>query len=638
MGDACVIYSETRNASDDAEPAAPVDSRTTISWRSADELLTGASVSDEPAVLIADGALLARFGAPSNVPARVVVVASDSAAANAFGKRIDVTMVGVHDHAARKRLLDTACRLASTRLDAARLERMAARTDEEFHQLSRIGMTLMEEHDRVALVRLILAEGKELTGSDGAGLLLLDHDANGVPELRPALYDFHSLPGLGVPEITFAVDNTSIVGRAAFTREPVVVADARALSPDAPFVGSAEFRRRYGYCTRSMLAVPMLTHRDELLGVLFVINRKSDPRALVKSTEDADRYVVPYTDRDVRLTCSLASQAALSIENARLYRQVEHMLERFVKAAVSAVDARDPTMAGHSIRVAALTIDLAEAVTRAARGAYRDVRFTRTQLRELHYAALLHDLGKITVREDVLVKAKKLPPVLWERVDSRFDLIHRTIQLGYWKRCAHGRADAGDAQLEDELHDLALMREAVREANEPNLLAEPPAESLADIARRTFERVDGGTSHYLAPDELSFLQLSRGTLDDRERAEIESHVEHTRRFLVQIPWTDDLKDLVTYAYGHLEKLNGTGYPQRLTSDDIPIQTRMITLADIFDALTEGDRPYKPAVTSDKAIEIIQGEARAGLLDRELVNILTESQVYKRILEEDWHRL
>jgi HD-GYP domain-containing protein (c-di-GMP phosphodiesterase class II) len=387
-----------------------------------------------------------------------------------------------------------------------------------------------------------------------------------------------------------------------------------------------------------MLAVPMLTHRDELLGVLFVINRKSDPRALVKSTEDADRYVVPYTDRDVRLTCSLASQAALSIENARLYRQVEHMLERFVKAAVSAVDARDPTMAGHSIRVAALTIDLAEAVTRAARGAYRDVRFTRTQLRELHYAALLHDLGKITVREDVLVKAKKLPPVLWERVDSRFDLIHRTIQLGYWKRCAHGRADAGDAQLEDELHDLALMREAVREANEPNLLAEPPAESLADIARRSFERVDGGTSHYLAPDELSFLQLSRGTLDDRERAEIESHVEHTRRFLVQIPWTDDLKDLVTYAYGHHEKLNGTGYPQRLTSDDIPIQTRMITLADIFDALTEGDRPYKPAVTSDKAIEIIQGEARAGLLDRELVNILTESQVYKRILEEDWHRL
>jgi hypothetical protein len=247
----------------------------------------------------------------------------------------------------------------------------------------------------------------------------------------------------------------------------------------------------------------------------------------------------------------------------------------------------------------------------------------------------------------VLVKAKKLPPVLWERVDSRFDLIYRTIQLEHCMRCAEQRrSDAGDlqiavrfeAQLDERLRELERMREVVRAANEPTLLEESPAAALIDIAKRTFQRADGSSSAYLAPDELCFLQLPRGTLDERERAEIESHVDNTHRFLVQIPWTDDLKNLVTYAYGHHEKLNGSGYPRRLTSEEIPIQTRMITLADIFDALTEGDRPYKPAVTAEKAIDIIRAEALAGMLDRDLVDIMTESQVYKRILEEDWRRL
>jgi HD-GYP domain-containing protein (c-di-GMP phosphodiesterase class II) len=182
------------------------------------------------------------------------------------------------------------------------------------------------------------------------------------------------------------------------------------------------------------------------------------------------------------------------------------------------------------------------------------------------------------------------------------------------------------------------MRDIVRVANEPTMLEESPAIALIDIAKRTYQCVDGSSSPYLAPDELCFLQLPRGTLDDHERAEIEAHVDYTHQFLAQIPWTDDLKNLVTYAYGHHERLNGSGYPRRLTSEEIPLQTRMITLADIFDALTEGDRPYKPAVTPEKAIDIIRAEALAGMLDGDLVDIMTESQVYKRILEEDWHRL
>ena len=193
-----------------------------------------------------------------------------------------------------------------------------------------------------------------------------------------------------------------------------------------------------------MLVVPMLDHLDHLVGVLLFANRKTDPSARITNRKDADQYVMPYTEHEVSLARSLAGQAAVSIENARLYARIEEILESFVKASVSAIDLRDPTTAGHSVRVAALTTAIATAVERCGRGRYRDVRFTRTQMRELRFAALLHDFGKITVHEDVLVKAKKLPPVLWERVSARFDLIRRTIELEQYRRRASLRCSNED--------------------------------------------------------------------------------------------------------------------------------------------------------------------------------------------------
>jgi HD-GYP domain-containing protein (c-di-GMP phosphodiesterase class II) len=438
-----------------------------------------------------------------------------------------------------------------------------------------------------------------------------------------------------------------MVGYAAFTKQPVVVADAEALPAGTPFVPNAEFERRYGYPARSMLAVPMITQRDKVLGVVFFINRKSDPHVSIMTADNADRYIVPFTDRQVRLARSLASMAAVSIENSRLYDQIEHLLESFVKASVSAIDARDPATAGHSLRVAALTTHLAQAVERVGHGPYNEVRFTHDQMRELYFAALLHDIGKVAVREDVLTKAKKLPPLLWERIDARFDLIRRTLELEYFKRradeCRTGAVEGQggarlEAQLAEQLRELDHVRKVVHDANEPSVLGKSQGDGLIHIAQRTFPTADGHTSPYITPDELRYLQLARGTLDERERAEVESHVEKTYHFLNGIPWTDDLKNLVTYASGHHEKLNGSGYPKRLRNEDIPIQTRMITLADVFDALTAHDRPYKPAVTAEKALEIIRADADAGLLDRDLVDIMTESQVYRKVLEQDWRRM
>jgi HD-GYP domain-containing protein (c-di-GMP phosphodiesterase class II) len=491
----------------------------------------------------------------------------------------------------------------------------------EFHELSRIGIALMREHDRKALLREIVAQCKRLTHSDGGGLLLVREEEDGLRWLQPVLYAFDSIDGEFIdPGTRIPVDETSIVGHSALIKQPVVVADAYDLSRSALYVQNVAFDEQFGYRRRSMLVVPMLDQLDHVLGILVCMNRKTDPNARITSKEAADRYVIEYSSREVRLVRMLASQAAVAIENARLYAQIQDAFENFVQAAVSSIDLRDPATAGHSLRVAELVTRLAEDVEHKEEGPYRDVRFTSQQMRELRFAALLHDVGKIAVPEALLLKAKKLPPLLWERIEGRFDLIARTMQL---ESC-----NADDA-LPARLRELERCREVVRKANEPTVLDEPTAAELPVIARRTYQRPDGTIAPYLTPEELHYLELPKGTLDDAERAEIESHAAATRDLVSHIPWTDDLKGIVPYASQHHELLNGEGYPEHLKGDQIPLQSRLITIADIFDALTATDRPYKPSVPVERALEMLRADAAAGQLDPELVKVLAESESYRR---------
>jgi HD-GYP domain-containing protein (c-di-GMP phosphodiesterase class II) len=615
-------------------------------WRPADELFAMQNY-DEPAVLVVDASMLARRDILRRLPRRVVFVAADDKVQAALESRVKISIAGVHDDLGRKRVLDAACVLSCARHAGVRIRRRLASRKLEFRELSRIGMALTLERDRDALLRQIVDQGKRLTGSDGGGLALAETDAQGVTYLRVVLARFDHLPAVAEARHVIPIDDSNIVGHSARIREPVTVADAYHLPADAAFGADPRFEQLYSYYRKSILAVPMLDHVGRLVGVLAFINRKSDPTAHIRTREDADRYVLPYTAREVSLVRSLASQAAVSIENARLHAQVERILESVVKAAVTAIDERDPSTAGHSLRVSALTTGIAEAVERGGRGAYRHTRFTGKQMRELRFAALLHDFGKVTVHEDVLMKAKKLPPVLWERVATRFELIRATMERDYYKQRAALRCSSDDerlmgARLEEELaaqlDQLDHMWAVVRQANEPAVLPGQSVAALSEIATRTFARQRDAVSPYLTPEELHFLQIPRGTLNQTERAEVESHAEQTYRFLSRIPWTDDLGNLSTFALSHHEKLDGSGYPRGLKGDEIPVQVRMITIADIFDALTEKNRPYKPAVPADKALDIIRAEATEGRLDRDLVEIMIESQVYRRILEADWRKL
>jgi len=576
-----------------------------------------------------------------------VLVAADGAAEQALGDAAAFSLAESRTDESKLRLLRTAYQLAAAQLNASRTERELARTRNELTELHRIGMALMTERDPDRLLDRILDQAKRLTGSDAGSLYLTEKDEEGNARLRFKWSVNDSLPDLPFVEFTLPVSNNSLAGYAAANGEALVLDDAYDIPEDAPYSLNRSFDERIGYRTKSMLVVPMLDHRDEVVGVLQLLNRKRDASARITSEAAADAYVLAYTARELQLVQSLAGQAAVSIENSQLYAQIEHLFESFVKAAVTAIDQRDPTTAGHSIRVATLTTDMAQAVERAGSGTYANVRFTREQIRELRYAAMLHDFGKVGVREEVLVKSKKLPPYLWERVESRFDLIRRTAESEYYRQRAIllNSASAGDTmlrQLEErfqrELRQIDQFQTAVHKANEPSVLPEEAAGILHEIASHTFERPDGRTVPYLAPDELHFLRIPKGSLDEKERVEIESHVEQTYRFLTQIPWTEDLRNLAVIAYGHHEKLNGTGYPRKVRAPDIPIQTRMMTIADIFDALTASDRPYKRALPTDRALSIIEMEAKEGMLDQDLVRVLIDGQVYRNVLEHDWRQL
>jgi HD-GYP domain-containing protein (c-di-GMP phosphodiesterase class II) len=529
-------------------------------------------------------------------------------------------------------------REAAARLETARSRAEAASRSREIGELTRIGVALGTERDVRTLLDLILTQARRITSSDAGSLYLVELSEQGQKRLRFRLAQTYSKPEAPFVEFTIPVDRSSLAGYTAVTGEPLVIDDAYFLPPDVEYSINRSFDERYGYRTKSMLVIPMKDHRDEIIGVLQLINRKRQFDAVLATPADVEQQVVPYSRRTVELVTALAGQAAVAIENSQLYQRIEQMFEGFVKAAVHAIEQRDPTTFGHSGRVANMTMELAQVVDRAGDGAYRHVKFSREQLREIRYAGLLHDFGKVGVREQVLVKAKKLYPLQLELIRQRHDFVRRTAEREFWRKRAefletHGLEgydafrQALEQEHECELRELEGFLDAVAQANEPTVLPAPRFEELSALALRTYEDLTGASRPYLTEDEMRYLTIPKGSLDEAERLEIESHVTHTYRFLQQIPWTRELQQIPLIAYGHHEKLDGGGYPRRVTGEAIPIQTRMMTLSDIYDALTAADRPYKAAVASTRALDIMTDEVQAGQLDRELFRLFVDARVY-----------
>ncbi|MGH9650709.1 MAG: HD-GYP domain-containing protein, partial [Terriglobales bacterium] len=420
----------------------------------------------------------------------------------------------------------------------------------------------------------------------------------------------------------------SIAGYVALTGETVNIADAYHLPPNVPYTINRKFDDDSGYRTKSILAVPMRNQKDEIVGVVQLINAKRDRRVRLDSVAVVTAQVVHYTMRMQEIAASLASQAAVALENSQLYAAIQAMLEGFVRAAVTAIEARDPTTSGHSFRVANLTVGLAEAVDRVDTGPLAGVHFTRNEMKEIRYASLLHDFGKVGVREEVLVKAKKLYPGQLEMVRQRFHYVTRTLEqetssqrieylLEKNRKEALKNLPVLDKKLEEQLKELDEYFQFILQSNEPTVLPAGSFERLLDVAARQYLDYDGQPHAMLSPDEVRLLSIRKGSLDEYERQQIESHVVHTYNFLQQIPWTKEIRNIPGIARGHHEKMNGTGYPYKLRAPEIPVQTRMMTVSDIFDALAAADRPYKRAVSLERALEILGFAVKDGELDPDL---------------------
>jgi len=610
---------------------------------------------DHPIVILVDAALAhgsAAHLAPLAEHAALVGI-GEAGEAGPTGALADAALIGwlpADAHPALGRtVLQGALRHAASLVAATRAKRLQQSSASDLRELSRVGAALATERDLDTLLAMILTQARRLSNADAGSLYLVDLDEDGNPAaLRFKLSQNTTLPELPFSEFTIPIDHSSLSGYVAATGERLMIGDVYLLPEHVTYRQNRSFDEKFGYRTKSMLVLPMFTLKDEVIGVLQLINRKRDFDARLNSAEAVAQQVVPFDDYAAEMVSALAAQAAVAIENSHLYEDIERLFEGFVTAAVTAIESRDPTTSGHSFRVATLTTGLAESVDRAGEGPYRGLQFSKDQLRELRYAGLLHDFGKVGVREQVLVKQKKLYGPDLTLLRNRFQFLMQQADLEYERERAeflaeHGQRDYADAAARLDAYrrerrdQLVRWLDAITRANEPTILPEGTFHELEEIHRQTYVDFDGVVRPLLSDDELRFLMINKGNLDPRERREIESHVTHTYRFLQQIPWTKELKGIPQIAYGHHEKLNGMGYPRGVKDAEIPVQTRMMTIADIYDALTATDRPYKRAVPAERALDILHAEAKDGLVDPHLLATFAAAQVWRRVTPSEGTR-
>ena len=521
-----------------------------------------------------------------------------------------------------------------------------------------IGRALSAEKDMDKLLRLILYLSKKITGADGGSIYLVEEDPSGKRRLR-FKYSHTFSQEIPLEEFVMDMNTKSISGYVAVTGEVLNIPDAYKIDPLAPYSFNPYFDRQHNYISRSMLVVPMKNHLDEIIGVIQLINSKEDHSGVRKYENEAyeiklerqsdfDKYVVPFDDRYNSLMEAIAGQAAIAIENNRLINQIQRQFEEFVKASVTAIESRDPATSGHSFRVAAICKEMANAINNVQSGYLSSFKFTDTDIKELEFAALLHDFGKVYIDLNIFKKAKKLYPKDLENLKLRMDYLYRYIELLYYSKemeviregINYNKAVDNIVTLIHEekiekLKRIIEIKETIIKLNEPTVTEFEPDEVLRGILNEieTIECTDisGRRFEVITDLDKKNLSIKRGSLNEEERQEIESHVIETYKFVSKIPWPPEYKKIPEIALRHHEKLDGTGYPDGLAGrESVSLQSRMMAIADIFDALTAQDRPYKRAVPIEKVVDILREEARSNKLDADLVELFITEKIYEKI--------
>ncbi len=526
--------------------------------------------------------------------------------------------------------------------------------------LSDIGLALSAERDIHRLLNLILKKARELTESDAGSIYTVqrtDNDQNPLDEAKTGSINLHfraaqndSKPNLNT-NVTFPVTSSSLAGYAALHGETFCFDDAYQLPSDAPYRFNSDFDIKNGYRTKGVLVVPLKNHAGNVIGVLQLINRKRDPRLSLAdengnvTEEIVAREVISFDSERAELAATLASQAAVALENTQLLKQIEKLFASFVTAAASAIEDRDPSTSGHSARVTEMTMALARAASAASEGPFKDVHFSSRELRELSYAGMLHDFGKIGVREKILTKSHKLEPAYFLGVRDRLIILARDKEKeGAEKKIALllelPRAEAlieiqkVDAETRQNVAEIEEDIRLLTQINDPAVTYVPDEEYaqqvmvLRKMIEMDYTDEKGKASPILSQEEYQTLCVRRGSLTPAEFEEIKRHAQLSYEFLERIEWTPEFAAIPELAWCHHEKLNGTGYPRGIGGDQIPLRARMMTVADIFDALTASDRPYKKSMPASRALQILELEARNERIDPDIVELFIAQGIYK----------
>ena len=508
------------------------------------------------------------------------------------------------------------------------LNKVAAQ-QQQMQQLSEVSATLSSQMSFNELLATLLKEARAIARCDGASLYLIESkprpDGNGIEDQLVFKLTQSGTVDLPFQESTVPLSAQSIAGYVAVSGQEVWLRDAYKLPVEAPYSFNRSFDERMNYRTQSMLVMPMRAHDGAVVGVLQFINR----------LEDEGDTVVEFDKEAVEILRAIANQAALSIQKNRLVRDINELFESFVQASVKAIEQRDPSTSGHSGRVAETTVALLQALPLSNLPRFKRMVIPEDHLREVRYAALLHDFGKVGVREAVLVKSHKLTSDRMETLHYRVQLqkerlrreaAEKELHLLHHKSTDFEVARARvHRELQKQLSILDDYYGMIEQANNPTVVLDGDFSHLRQLHEYSFSESDGSATGLISADDLHALSVRRGSLTAEERIEIEAHVSWTKEFLSVLPWPKELSQVPEIAGAHHEKLNGTGYPEGLSGAQIPLASRVMTVCDIYDALTSMDRPYKSAMGDDRAFDILYGEAKEGLLDADLVDIFVASR-------------
>ncbi len=501
---------------------------------------------------------------------------------------------------------------------------------QRLEQLNAIGASLSAERDLNRLLETILTAAKSITRADGGTLYRLTEDrtlrfeilrtsslkyylggttGNAVP-----FYPIHLIGKDGKP------NHSMVAAYAALTGKTVNIADAYT-ADGFDFTGTRNFDKKTGYRSKSFLTVPMANHENEIIGVLQLINAM-DPKT---------GEIVPFSPSDQRLAESLASQAAIALTNRMLINQLEQLFESFIAMINTAIDEKSPYTGGHCQRVPALTMMLAEAVNETEQGPLSDFHMTDKDRYELKIAGLLHDCGKVTTPVHVVDKATKLEAI-YDRIhliDTRFEILKRDAEITMLK---DGSPEARTAYRE-RLRQIEEDRMFLRAANiGGERMHEDDIGRVQRIGEYRWTDISGHEAKFLSEDEQKNLTIRAGTLTAEERQIINHHIVATIKMLEALPWPRHLKNVPEYAGGHHERMDGKGYPRGLKREQMSVQARVMGIADIFEALTAKDRPYKKGKTLSESLEILGKFSLNGHIDPELFDVFVRRKVYRRYAE------